>query len=69
MVTSSTARRVFNDDRLRLFGGGNRVVAFVCECSDPGCTKTILLPARDYEARRDEGPLVHEAHAASPAGG
>ena len=56
-------RRRLNDDRLRLFGRANRTIAFVCECADPGCSKTVLLGEQEYDARRRvQGLILHESH-------
>jgi hypothetical protein len=55
-------RRDFNDDRRRIFGGANRLIAFICECADPDCRNTVLLTQDEYDARRPE-LILHEDHA------
>ena len=64
---TDSPRRWFNDDRKRLFGGdGQRLIAFVCECTDPDCREAVLLTADEYEARRGR-LVVHENHPTTPA--
>jgi hypothetical protein len=62
MDAAAGKRRRFNDDRFRVFGGHGRVIAFVCECADPGCSKTVLLTEEDYDKRRREGLILHPSH-------
>jgi hypothetical protein len=49
-----------NEDRLRIFPD-DRPVAFVCECPDPNCLRTVILTPAEYRARSD-APVVHESH-------
>ena len=60
-------RRRFNEDRKRVFGGSERLIAFICECSDPECRETVLLTERQYDALRP-GLLVRDGHDAGTAG-
>jgi len=46
--------RVFGDDRAR-------PIAFVCECGDPACSRTVILSVDEYHRRRP-GLLVHDEH-------
>jgi hypothetical protein len=59
-------RREVNDFRWRVFGGGvpDKLIAFVCECEDPGCHSTALLTVAEYEHRRaaDAAPIVYPGH-------
>ena len=59
-------RREINDNRWRVFGGGvpDKLVAFICECEDPGCHSSALLTVREYEQRRasDGAPIVCPGH-------
>lgn len=55
--------RHVNDDRRRMFGGSGRLIAFVCECSDPFCVAAVLLSPAAYDARRP-GPVLHPVHTA-----
>jgi hypothetical protein len=57
----------FNDDRLRAFRDKQALIAFVCECEDRDCCRTVLLSAAEFEARRPQ-PILHESHqeSASP---
>lgn len=51
-----------NSFRARVFGkDASRLVAFVCECGDPTCHRTVALTLNEYEARRP-GLLVHDDH-------
>jgi hypothetical protein len=54
-------RRRFNEDRKRVFGGSERLIAFICECSDPDCRETVMLTERQYDARRP-GLVVRDGH-------
>jgi hypothetical protein len=65
MAQNAYPRRRFNDDRKRVFGGSDRVIAFVCECSDPDCRDTVLLTEHEYDALRP-GLVVRDGHL--PAG-
>jgi hypothetical protein len=61
-------RRQVNDYRRRAFGGDpDRVIAFVCECGDVSCSRTIQLTAHEYTARRD-GILLHQTHETAESG-
>jgi len=62
-------RRSANDYRRRTFGGrSERLVAYVCECADDGCRRSVLLTADEYDALRaaDGAVLVDASH--PPAG-
>jgi hypothetical protein len=51
----------FNEDRKRVFGGSERLIAFICECSDPECRETVMLTERQYDAVR-RGLVVRDGH-------
>lgn len=52
-----------NAFRARVFGGDlSRPIAFVCECGDPACSRTVILTVDEYHRRRP-GLLVHDEHA------
>jgi len=53
--------RDFNDDRRRIFGGSDRLIAFVCECADPECRQTVPLTEAQYDQRRP-GLIVADRH-------
>jgi hypothetical protein len=56
-----------NDGRRRIFELEGRLIAFVCECGQPGCTRTIVLTDAEYDARRSrDGVLLAHAPAAQP---
>ena len=38
-------------------GFANELAVFVCECDDPNCRNTVLLPPHEYDARRP-APIV-----------
>jgi hypothetical protein len=54
-------RRQINDDRRRVFGAGHDLIAFVCECEDDACARTVALSAGDFDRRRP-GPLLDAVH-------
>jgi hypothetical protein len=57
-----------NDYRWRAFGADpDRVIAFVCECGDTSCARTVQLTSRAYTAQRD-GLVLHDVHAATAGG-
>lgn len=61
--------RATNDYRRRAFGHqAQRVIAFVCECSDEQCRRTVLLTAEEFdEARTSRRPIVVDAtHVRNP---
>lgn len=61
-------RRRLNENRASLFGATNpeRLIVFLCECSDADCRETILLSARAYTEQIEAGGLVvHEGHTAA----
>jgi hypothetical protein len=56
--------RDVNEQRRQLFGHPDRLIAFVCECSDGACTDAVVLTAEQYDARRP-GAVVAEGHEGS----
>jgi hypothetical protein len=40
------------NERIETIAGGNGVVEFVCECSDPDCVSTVELRIDEYESVR-----------------
>ena len=63
----SDERRKINDSRQQLFGrrDSGRLIAFVCECGDPECHRTVPLSGSDYAAHR---PGLILADGQAPAG-
>jgi hypothetical protein len=57
-------RREFNDYRVLIFGTDeHRPIAFVCECDDEGCARTVVLSRPAYEDLRRQGkPILFHAH-------
>jgi len=54
-----TAANVF---RARVFGADRAgPIAFVCECGDPDCCRTVILTVDEYNQRRP-GLLIHDDH-------
>jgi hypothetical protein len=52
-----------NDHRRRLFEAADRQIAFLCECDDPECTRSVLLAPQEFDAARaSERQLLHEVH-------
>lgn len=65
MVSEEAQRRqLLNESRVRLFGADpERVIAFVCECSDSDCRESVLLRAGDYATVAGAGELLkHDRH-------
>ena len=60
-ATVSADPRQMNDDRVRNFSEPDREIAFVCECTDPTCRRTVVLTAAQYEALRP-GLVLHDSH-------
>jgi hypothetical protein len=54
-------RRQINDDRRRVFGADHDLIAFVCECDDDACGRTVPLSAGDYDRARG-GAILATAH-------
>ena len=66
----SPDRRQINDSRLSLFGHGKgRLIAFVCECADAACRRTVTLTAAEGSELRQQGkPILFRGHAADEDG-
>jgi len=45
-----------NEDRFRLFGSAE-MIAFVCECAEDNCKRSVLISPGEFKSRRE-----HEAH-------
>jgi hypothetical protein len=58
-------RRRFNEDRKRVFGGSERLIAFICECSNSECHDSVLLTETEYDLLRP-GLVVRDGHEAGP---
>jgi hypothetical protein len=59
----SIGRRQANDVRQRILGSGGGLIAFVCECADPACRRTVeLTRAEAEELRRQGDPIVVHGH-------
>jgi hypothetical protein len=50
-----------NEDRFRIFHDVNREIAFICECADPECHRTVVLTAAEYESVRPDR-ILDPAH-------
>ena len=63
MPVRTNHRRQINDDRGRVFGENeaSRLIAFVCECGESDCHRTVLLRHEEYLARRS-GVIVRASH-------
>jgi len=66
----SPDRRQINDSRLSLFGHGKeRLIAFVCECADADCRRTVTLTAAEGSELRQQGkPILFRGHVADEDG-
>jgi len=50
-------RQTANELRMRSFGD-TPLIAFVCECADESCRRTVTLPPAEYHAIRAAGQAV-----------
>jgi hypothetical protein len=55
--------RTVNDQRRALFGGSDRLIVFVCECSERRCIEGMMLSASEFDARRPD-PILADRHLA-----
>jgi hypothetical protein len=60
----SIDRREVNDFRLRTFGREHeRMIAFICECADSNCHRTVALTRATYDDLRRQGkPVLFPSH-------
>lgn len=63
-ATEKHFRYRFNQAQLRSFRERERV-AFLCECGEEACHRTVVLSPAEYEALRPE-PILHPSHRAAP---
>jgi hypothetical protein len=50
-------RRDANEFRIRAFAGAE-VIAFICECADSDCRRTVMLTPGAYISRREHGDAI-----------
>jgi hypothetical protein len=50
-------RQEANDDRVLIFGSAE-TIAFVCECADDNCKRTVILSPGAFNSRREHGELI-----------
>lgn len=63
MPVPIATRRRYNEHRRRLFRDVDRQIAFLCECDDDTCTRSVLLTPQLFdELREKQGTLVHPGH-------
>jgi hypothetical protein len=57
-------RQEINDFRARVFGhDDDRMIAFICECSDSRCHRIVMLTRATYgELRRQGKPVLMPGH-------
>jgi len=60
-LPNQVTRLRMNEDRFRIFHDVNREIAFICECPDPECHRTVVLTPAQYEELRPE-LVLHSAH-------
>ena len=53
-LPNQVTRLRMNEDRFRIFQDVNREIAFICECPDPECHRTVVLTPAEYASRRPE---------------
>jgi hypothetical protein len=56
--------REVNEFRLRTFGReDDRMIAFICECADPDCSRAVALTRATYDdLRRQSKPILFPEH-------
>jgi len=56
--------REVNEFRLRTFGReDDRMIAFICECADPDCCRTVAVTRATYDDLRRQGkPILFPTH-------
>lgn len=63
MAVNVDNRRRLNDHRRRLFEETDGQIAFLCECSDEECARSVLLSPRLFDdLRAKSGRLLHPGH-------
>ena len=63
MAVNVDTRRRLNEHRRQLFRAAEREIAFLCECEDDDCTRSVLLTPFAYdEVREREDQLLHPGH-------
>jgi hypothetical protein len=65
-ATEGARRREVNDGRRRIFAVAGRPIAFVCECGEPHCTRTIVLTDSEYDERRTRDGVLLAHDPAAP---
>lgn len=50
-------RQEANDLRIRQFGSAEQI-AFICECADEDCRRTVVLSPGTFVSRREDGELI-----------
>jgi hypothetical protein len=67
LTVTDDFRRI-NDHRRLLFQDAKGQIAFLCECEDTACTRSVLLAPVEFDAARArEQQLLHEVHAGARA--
>jgi hypothetical protein len=65
-------RQEANDLRIRQFGSAEEI-AFICECADEDCRRSVVLSPGTFIYRREQGELIlfpgHEPLADRPMAG
>jgi hypothetical protein len=63
-VAVTVDRRQINDDRRRVFGDARELIAFVCECDDEQCARTVPLGPADFDRIRagEDDRILAPAH-------
>lgn len=65
MALDPEIRRRLNDHRRRLFEDTAGEIAFLCECADVKCVRSVVLSPARFDALRDRGQiLLHVGHEA-----
>lgn len=63
-LPNQETRLRMNEDRLRIFHDVHREIAFICECADPDCHRTVVLTPDEYASIRPD-LVLHPAHQGS----
>ena len=67
MAVDADIRRRLNDHRRRFFEDTSGEIAFLCECADATCTRSVVLAPAQFDELRERGSiLLHPGHDALP---
>jgi hypothetical protein len=67
-MTEQARRQELNNGRRRIFDVAGRKIAYICECGERGCARSIVLTHAEYDERRAGARvlLAHDVAESSP---